>query len=156
MNYQRILMLLACALLVIGFAGCGDSYELQSISVEPTHPNVVGIGGTAQLTVTAHYSNNKTEDVTRRATFQLAQPTGSMSSLPLSAVTINASGLAEAIDGVCTWTVSGSSPHWEYGTDPYLVNIAFGGKTVQGFLSVASIAGCYSPDTPKPADSPTT
>lgn len=151
MNYQRILSLIAGGLLAIGLSGCGQSYELQSISVAPTHPNVVGLGGTQQLTVTAHYSNNKTTDVTRKATYQIVAPTGSAPFAPLSAITINANGLAEGLEpGACTWTVSGASPNWEYGTDPYVVNITFEDKTVQGFLSVTSIVGCYSPDTPKP------
>jgi hypothetical protein len=148
---KKILTLIACGVLAFAFSGCGDSYELQSISIDPTHPNVVGIGGTQQFTVTAHYSNNKTSDVTRRATFQISAPSGGGSFAPLSAVTINANGLVEALNpGACTWMVSGTSPNWLYGTDPYILTVSFGGKTVEGYISVASIAGCYSPDTPKP------
>jgi hypothetical protein len=148
---QKILSLIACGVLAFAFNGCGDTYHLQSISIDPTHPNLVGVGGTAQFTVTAHYSNNKTSDETRRATYQISAPLGGGSFAPLSAVTINANGLAEALNpGACTWTVSGTSPNWEYGTNPYILTVSFGGKTVEAYISVASIAGCYSPDTPKP------
>lgn len=148
MNYRGFLSLIACGLIAITLSGCGDTYELQSISLAPTHPNVVGIGGTAQFTVTAHYSNNKTADVTRKATYQItASPKA-----PLSAVKIDANGWVEAIDGACTWTCTGTAPNYEYGTDPYILNVSFEGKTVQGFISVASIAGCYSPDTPPPSN----
>lgn len=148
---NKILTLIACGVLAFAFNGCGDSYELQSISIDPTHPNVVGIGGTAQFTVTAHYSNNKTSDVTRRATYSIASPAGGVAFAPLSAITINANGLTEALNpGACTWVVSGTSPNWEYATDPYILTVSFGGKTVEGYISVASLGGCYSPDTPKP------
>lgn len=148
---KNIFLLVACGVLAFALSGCGDSYELQSISIDPTHPNVVGIGGTAQFTVTAHYSNNKTSDVTRRSTFQIAAPTGGTAFAPLSAVTINANGLVEALNpGACTWVVSGTSPDWQYATDPYVLTVSFSGKTVEGYISVASIGGCYSPDTPKP------
>ncbi len=152
---KKILTLIACGVLAFAFSGCGDSYELQSISINPTHPNVVGIGGTAQFTVTAHYSNNKTQDVTTRSTFQIAAPVGAPFA-PLSAITINPSGLTEAVNpGACTWVTSGTSPNWQYATDPYVLTVSFSGKTVEGYISVASLGGCYSPDTPRPPD-PTT
>lgn len=148
---KSIFKLIACGVFAFALSGCGDSYELQSISIDPTHPNVVGIGGTAQITVTAHYSNNKTSDVTRRATYLIATPSGGTAFAPLSAVTINPNGLVEALNpGACTWVVSGTSPNWQYATDPYILTVAFGGKSVEGYISVASIGGCYSPDTPKP------
>jgi hypothetical protein len=148
---KKILKLIAFGLLAFVFSGCGDSRELQSISINPASPNIVGIGGTAQIAVTAHYSNNKTLDVTRSATYQISAPFGKSSFVPLSAITIDANGLVEAVNpGACTWTVSGTTPEWTYTTDPYTLNVSFDGKTVQGHISVASIAGCCSPDTPAP------
>jgi hypothetical protein len=147
LKIKKILSLIACGIIVFTLTGCGDSFELQSISLEPTHPNLVGIGGTGQFIVTAHYSNNKTADVTRKATYVIGasvQP----GSAPLSAVTINANGLAEAVDASCTWTHTGIAPDYEYGTYPYPLDVTFEGKTVRGFISVASVAGCYSPQTP--------
>jgi hypothetical protein len=146
LRIRRVFSLIAFGIIAFSLSGCGDSYELQSISLEPTHPNVVGLGGTSRLVVTAHYSNNKTFDVTRKATYQLTSP--GYTAAPLSAVTIDANGLIEAVGGACTWTWTGTSPNFEYGTSPYNLTVTFEGKTVQGFVSVTSVAGCYSPDTP--------
>jgi hypothetical protein len=150
LNIRRIISLIACGLIAISLVGCGDTYELQSISVEPTHPNVVGLGGTQRLVVTAHYSNNKTFDVTRKATYTITSPGTAFTSL--ASITIDANGLIELVGPACTWTQTGTAPNYEYGTVPYNLNVAFEGKTVQGFISATSITGCYSPDTPPPTN----
>ncbi len=148
MKIRSVISFIICGTIAFAMIGCGDSFELQSISLEPTHPNLAGLGGTAQFKVIAHYSNNKTADVTRKAAYQItASPVA-----PLSAVTINANGLAEAIDGACTWDHTGTAPNYLYSTQPYGLNVSFEGKTVQGFISEASLAGCFSPDTPPPAE----
>jgi hypothetical protein len=149
LKIRKIISLIACGVVAVALSGCGDSFELQSISLEPTHPNLVGIGGTGQFVVTAHYSNNKTADVTRKATYVISASESIFA--PLPAVTINANGLAEAIDGACTWTHTGVAPNYEYATNPYPLDVTFEGKTVRGFISVASVGGCYSPQTPPPA-----
>lgn len=150
MKIRRVISLIACGVVAVALSGCGDSFELQSISLEPTHPNLVGIGGTGQFVVTAHYSNNKTADVTRKATYVISASESIFA--PLPAVTINANGLAEAIDGACTWTHTGVAPNYEYATNPYPLDVTFEGKTVRGFISVASVGGCYSPQTPPPSN----
>ena len=53
--------LIICALLHVS---CGQTYELASIELTPTSPNIIGIGGTQQFVVTAKYTNTKSEEIT--------------------------------------------------------------------------------------------
>jgi hypothetical protein len=146
---SKFLTAATCLILVFLLTGCGNEVVLQSIDVTPTSPNVVGIGGTQQFTVTAHYSNSKSTDVTSRATYTIAAPTNGTSQTftPLSALQINNNGLLEVVQGACTWTQTtvtppGGTPSTVFGTSPYVMTVSFGGQQTTSFISVAAIAGC--------------
>jgi hypothetical protein len=134
--------LIICALLLIG---CGQTYELSSLEITPSSPNVVGIGGTQQMTVTARYTNEKTQDVTVRSTFTIAAPNGTILVVPQSAFTINANGMIEVVQGACTWTKTGTTAAPVYGTTPYILKASFDKHDAIAFVSVASVAGCEYP-----------
>jgi hypothetical protein len=155
----------ALTVLCIGFmcffaASCGQTYELQAITVSPTSPNLEGIGSTQQLTVTAHYSNTKSLDVTSRATYQLgASADGSILTgsglAPLDAVTVSKTGFLQAVispsqgTGSCTWhaTPTGTGTTFDYTTNPYPLTITYTENgvtaTTYAYVSVASSGGCY-------------
>lgn len=147
---QRVLTVLCIGFMCIFVAGCGQSYELQSISVSPTSPNLEGIGSTQQLAVTAHYSNTKSNDVTIRSNYELGASLNPLA--PLDAVTLSTSGLLQDIVspttglGSCTWTATGIPP--VYTTDPYPVTITYTEHgvtaTTYSYVSVDSgVALCY-------------
>jgi hypothetical protein len=135
--------LLFCALLLVS---CGQTYELASIELTPTSPNIVGIGGTQQFVVTARYTNTKSEDVTLKSTFTIAAPNGTILVVPPSALNMSPAGMMEVIQGACTWTKSGTTTDPVYGTTPYVLKATFDKHDAIAFVSVASIAGCeYQP-----------
>jgi len=154
-RFSRIVIALICSVaLVASVTGCGGN-QLQSITVNTgsNSPDIVGIGGTIQFVVTANYSNTSTSVVTTHATYTIAPPNpvpvGSPTFVaPASAVTINASGIAEAVQGACTWTattvLTGNppAPTTVMGTNPYIVTVSYGGMTATQFVSVNAIAGC--------------
>jgi len=127
---------------------CGQTYETQSIEVAPPSPNIVGIGGFQQLTVTAHFSNGKTQDVTNRATYSLTLPTGAPLA-PANALTISASGRVQVVDAACTWMTflsSDTPPVKTFATSPYVLTATWDNHQSVSFISVASAAGCDNPD----------
>jgi hypothetical protein len=139
-----------CCLAIVCFFGCGQTYELQSIEVSPSSPNVVGIGGFQQLTVTARYSNSKSQDVTNRTAYKIDQPAFGAPFAPPEALTISISGRVQAVDGACTWTAfktADTPPKVTYATNPYILTATFDKQESVSFVSVASAAGCESPDT---------
>lgn len=135
----------------IADGGCGQTYELQSITVAAkstgtASTNLEGIGSEDSLIVTAHFSNTKTEDVTTRATFQLGASSRTDGAAPLTAVTLDKSGILKAVDAACTWHAAPTDSKlttFDYSTEPYTVTVNFNGFTTQAFVSVASAAGCY-------------
>jgi hypothetical protein len=131
-----------CALLLIN---CGQTYELSSIEITPTSPNVIGIGGTQQVAVTARYTNDKTQDVTVRSTFTITAPSGTILVVPQSALTISPNGMIEVIQGACTWTKGGTTAAPVYGTTPYVLKASFDKHDAIAFISVSAIAGCEYP-----------
>ena len=143
-----MLVSIFCAGLLL-WSGCGQTYSLQSITMAPPSPNLSGIGASQQFTVTAHYSNGKTEDITTKVAFVL-----SPSALaPLSAETISASGIVQNVVGACTWTaVANPAPAtgYTYGTDPYTLTATYSGFTAESFVSVASLADCWNPSNTHP------
>jgi hypothetical protein len=152
---RRVLTMLCVGFMCVFAASCGQTYELQSITVSPNSPNVEGIGGTQALTITAHYSNTKTEDVTARTTFN-------GSGLPPT-VTLNLSGILEAVGGVCTWSAEPTDPptdsQFAYSTDPFIASASYTEngvtKTTPIFVSADSLAGCYDgQEFPAPAGFP--
>jgi hypothetical protein len=139
---RRALIGLCVVFMCIFAASCGQTFDLQSITVSPSSPNVEGIGGQVALTVTAHYSNTKTANVTVHTKFDT-------STLP-PAVTLNASGILEAVGPACTWhatpTNAGDSS-FDYSTDPFIANASYTEngvtKTTPIFVSVDSVADCF-------------
>lgn len=146
---KKILVLFGTVLLVMLLASCGQTYELQSIEVEPTSPNMIGIGGTQQFTVTAHYSNTKSTDISHRATYTITPPPFAPAGYAVmpNAVTISPTGFGEVVQGACTWSSSSTTDAkgnvtTVFGTTPYTLTVSFEGKQAVSFVSVASIAGC--------------
>jgi hypothetical protein len=140
---RRALIVLCVGFMCIFAASCGQSYDLQSITVAPSSPNVEGIGGTQALVVTAQYSNTKTAVVTVSTTYD-------RSNLPPATVTLSQSGILEAVGAACTWhamPTNAGDTQFDYSTDPYPVTASYSEngitKTFQVFVSVASAAGCY-------------
>lgn len=156
---RRALILLCFGFMTVFMASCGQSYKLLSISVAPgasgatgsSAINLEGIGTFQALTVTALYSNTKTQDVTAMSTYQLGASQDV--NAPLSAVIVNKSGVVKAVDGACTWIAEPTDPptnsKFLYGTAPYPVTITFTNNgitaTTTAFVSVNSLAGCFDP-----------
>jgi hypothetical protein len=142
LKFGQALSFIGIIALVALLCGCGQTYELVSIEISPSHPNVVGIGGMKQIAVLARYSNTKTTDVTHRSTYTITAPTGTTLIVPPTAVTISPAGMLEVVQGACTWTKSGTTEEPIYGTTPYTLKASFDHQEAIGFVSVASIAGC--------------
>ncbi|MGA3126301.1 MAG: hypothetical protein ABSD13_06270 [Candidatus Korobacteraceae bacterium] len=163
MMVRRAFILSCVGLLMVLLASCGQTYKLMSISVTPgalgaTGSSAIdldGIGSFQQLTVTALFSNSKTEDVTVNSTYQLGSSTDTLA--PLSAVTVNTSGIVKAVGAACTWTATEASGTtiWQYQTQPYPVDITYTENgvtaTTTAYVSVNSTGGsCYDPSNPHP------
>jgi hypothetical protein len=153
---RRALIVLFFGLMTTFMASCGQTYKLQSITVAPASPNIEGIGSSQQLTVTAHYSNTKTQDVTNQSTYQIGA--SSDINAPMNAVMANNSGIVKVVDGACTWVAEPTDPPTDskflYGTSPYTVTITYSGFTTTAFVSVNSLAGCFDPSNPAPTGFP--
>ena len=145
MKLGQRLSLFVLVIFVLLLASCGQTYELVSLELTPTHPNVVGIGGTAQFAVTAKYSNTKSSDVTHRSAYTITAPSGTTSVVPPGALTMSPTGRLEVVLGACTWTNSGTTTDPVYGTDPYVLKAKFDNQEAIAFVSVAAIAGCEYP-----------
>jgi hypothetical protein len=144
---QRAMVLLCVCSLAVFMLGCGQTYELQSITVSPTTANLEGYNATQVLTVTAHYSNTKTQDVTANSTYQVSQATaGSDPNTPNGAVTVNNSGIVETSNSIwaCTWRATQVGTSYTYGvTSPYIVTVKYSGFTTSTAVAVASGPSCY-------------
>lgn len=153
---RRAMLVLCFALLTVFMASCGQTYELQSISVvaipagATTSTSAIadleGIGSTANLVVTAHYSNTKTEVVTVKANWNgtsAPSPTGVKLDAPVGAVTVNQSGLASVVDPACTWVATASGTSYTYTPYYYTVTVTYSGYTTYAYIAVDSETGCY-------------
>jgi hypothetical protein len=142
---RRVLLVLCFGFMIIFMASCGQTYELQSITIAPTQPNIEGLSTQQALTVTAHYSNTKTADVTVKATYQLAG--SSDKNAPLAGLTVNNSGILETTSTpACTWAWALNSDGTTYTyaiTSPYVVTATYSGHTATASVSVASLSPCY-------------
>jgi hypothetical protein len=157
MMLRRAFILLCVGLLMVMLASCGQTYKLMSITVTTTPAgattpsasawgNIEGIGNTATLAVTAHYSNTKTEDVTVKSTFEVGDSTDPRA--PTGALTVNVSGIAKAVDpnGTCTWyaePTNSADTTFAYDTKPYVVTVTYSGFTTTAYVSVDSVVDCY-------------
>jgi hypothetical protein len=146
---RRALILLCIGFMTVFMASCGQTYELQSITVTPAQPNIEGINVSQPLTVTAHFSNSKTEDVTVKSLYQIGQATALTDpNTPLAGLTVNKSGVVETTSvPACTWGYKLGSDGKTYSywiTSPYVVTITYSGFTTTAAVSVASLApSCY-------------
>lgn len=162
---RRALVVLCLGLMTILLASCGQTYELQSLTVASTAAgsstasasaaaNIEGVGNTAALAVTAHFSNSKTEDVTVNSVYQV--DASSDPRAPLTDLTVSKSGIAKAVNpnGTCTWyaePTSSADTSFGYGTQAYPVTIAYTENgvtaTTMAYISVASATDCYDGTT---------
>ncbi len=146
---RRAMVVLVIACLALLWTGCGQTYELQSITVASTatgtaSTNLEGIGSSDSLIVTAHYSNTKSEVVTVHATYELEGSADA--NAPIAALSLNNSGILKTVDAACTWhaqPTNSTDSAFAYTTQPYTVNITYQGFSTQAFVSVDSAGGCY-------------
>jgi hypothetical protein len=155
----RVLTALGAGFMAVLMASCGQTYKLDSITVAPaTGYNLVSPGQTGPLTVTATYSNTKTNDVTANSSYELGASPAPGDAAPLSingvpTVTVNKSGVVTASSsvGVCTWVATTTGTTTTYATYPYPVTITYAenGVTVTASapISVATLAGCNYPQS---------
>ena len=63
----------------------------------------------------------------------------------MSALTVNPSGILQAVDAACTWTavLGGDGKTYAYSTTAYKVTATYSGFTTDAFVSIASAAACY-------------
>ena len=157
---RRALVVLCLGLMTILLASCGQTYKLQSITVtaaagsstasSSAAANIEGLGNTATLAVTAHYSNSKTEDVTVNSIYQV--DASSDPRAPLTDLTVSKSGIAKAVNpnGTCTWyaePTNSADTVFSYGTQPYPVTITYTENgvtaTTLAYISVDSATDCF-------------
>ena len=154
---SRVVSTILCCFILAFCLGCGQTYETQSIEVAPASPNLAGIGAFQQLTVTAHFSNGKTQDVTNRATYTIVPPTSGAPFAPANAVIVSATGHVSAVDAACTWTsfmTTDTPPVKKFATSPYILTATWDNHQSVSFISVASAAGCDAPTTGNIAPGP--
>jgi len=155
---------LACALLAFSMLGCGNTNNLQSITLSARLINGVapatqsgfftlaGNGGTIQLLATGNYSSSKTKDLTNEVTYtMIVDPVNGVDafgdSLPAPPQTaqISVTGLITAVEpATCSWvdvSPDPTKPAWFYSGD-YEVTVTFQGvKSQPVYIPVASSAG---------------
>lgn len=143
---RRVLAGLCVGFMCIFAASCGQTYQLQSITV--TDADDFNLSSLSEpndpLTVTAHFSNTKTSVVTTSASYNGV--TGSTApNAPNGAVTVNDSGIVELKSQACTWAIpEGGTTLVDY---PYYVNVSYTEnhvtRTTQVPISVAITgSGC--------------
>jgi hypothetical protein len=152
---QRALTVLGAGFLAALMASCGQTYKLDSITIAPaTGYNLVSPGETGALTVTANYSNSKTNDVTANSSYELGSSQAPDDAAPLQALSLNKSGVVTASStiGSCTWVASTVGTTTTYATYPYPVTVTYAenGVTVTASvpISMADAAGCNDGQTP--------
>jgi hypothetical protein len=145
-------------------ASCGQSYKLQSLAVTPgalaasgeQQIVLLGIGAYQQLTVTASFSNSKTQDVTNDPNTHYQLNSSSMPAdlnpavaVPLSSILISNSGKVTVLSKACTFDtepIPGTSDaQWTYFGYPYKLQVTYtnNGVTAQAFLDVQVVNARY-------------
>ncbi|HTS36501.1 MAG TPA: hypothetical protein VMH04_12555 [Candidatus Solibacter sp.] len=147
------LLITAVALLSTS-CGTGDKIGSVSMTVGGTTGtvNLVGLGGTLQLKVTANYTSGKQIDETNFATLTVVpvgvDDTGAALPAPPLGVQIDNTGLITATatdangDGLCTWINQGTlqTQSWFF-TGEYTVTASYRGFTSNPvYIPVASAA----------------
>jgi len=169
---RRALVVLGLVFMTVLLASCGQSYQLMSITVTPGALDAAGnasialdgVGAFQQLTVTAKYSNQKTQDVTLLSSYQVGASAMGEKIAPLESLTVNKSGQVNLVNYACTWDTeptNAAATNWSYYTAPYTVTVKYtdNGHTATALLNVsaANLVYCYdglSPSTTPPAGFP--
>jgi hypothetical protein len=135
--------------MAVFMSSCGQTYQLQSISVTPSYINLAGSGAEQQFVVTATYTNSKTNVVTLKSSYQIdSSPlnTTTPGVAPLSSLNYNNSGLVEVVGPACTFVPTTSGTTTTYGDSPYTFNVKYteGSVTVTAVanIDVANAPGC--------------
>jgi hypothetical protein len=130
-------------------ASCGQTYKLQSITVSPAAGYILeALGSSGPLTVTANYSNTKTDNVTTSSTYEVGGSTAPGDAAPLGVVTVDNSGVVHNSSTVlaCTLVPTTSNGTTTYAHAPYPVNISYteNGVTVTTSvpIDVTTAPGC--------------
>jgi hypothetical protein len=145
---RRVLGVLCLGITVLFMSSCGQTYKVQSIAVTPAAGYILlNSAPTGQLTVTATFSNTKTEDVTLSSTYPVGgsgNPTAGAA--PLNAVTVSESGLVEASGTIPACTYVPATSGTGFTSYPYTVTVTYtnNGVTVHQPVSinVATAPGC--------------
>jgi hypothetical protein len=148
---RRVLTGLCVGVLCIFISSCGQSYKVLSINVTPSAGYILdNTAPSGQLTVTATYSNTKTNDVTLQSNYSVQgsnNPTAGAA--PINAVTVDQSGLVTASGTVlaCTYVATTSGTTTTYTPYPYSVQVSYtdNGTTVHApatSINVATAPGC--------------
>ena len=131
---RRVLAGLCVCFMCIFVTSCGQTYQLQSIAVTPANGYVLtSAAPTGQLTVTATYSNTKTNDVTGKSSYEVGDSGLNSTTAPQGVVTINDSGLVAATGPLaCTYAPTTFLPN------PYPVSVTYSenGVTVHATVSI--------------------
>lgn len=164
---RRLFIVLCCGFMAVLMASCGQSYKLQSLAVTPGALTasgeqqivLLGIGAYQQLTVTASFSNSKTQDVTNDPNTHYQLNSSSMPStgkleptvaVPLSSISISNSGKVMVLSEACTFDTEplpGTTPPsaWSYFGYPYKLQVTYtnNGVTDTAFLDVQVVNAPY-------------
>jgi len=159
---RRALQVLCFAFMVAFMASCGQTYKVQSLTVTPgamsasgsQQITLLGIGAYQQLTVTATFSNSKSQDVTSASHFQLNAPNMPANlnptvAVPLTSVSLSPSGKVTVLSTACTSDTepvpNSNNTAWTYFTYPYKAQISYtdNGVTVTTLMDINVINSRY-------------
>jgi hypothetical protein len=153
---RRVLGVLCLGITVLFMSSCGQTYKLLSISVTPgtltpsgdSQVELVGIGAFQQLTVTATFSNTKTQVVTVDPNTKYELGSSLMPSnlnpsvaVPLQNVVVSNSGMVSVLSAACTYDtepISSADSSWTYFTYPYKLKVTYtnNGVTATAIMDV--------------------
>jgi len=146
---RTILSLTSLTLLTLLAVSCGSSH-LESITITAPATELVGEGGTLQLTATGNYSYGPSNDLTQKVTYTITPDGTDVNSIPLpdppADITISPTGMLTAVDPfVCTFapgnTTGTSVTSWVL-TGSYKIVATYNGVSSQPFyVGMASAAG---------------
>ncbi len=147
--------ILAGLLLALVFfqLGCGGPAvgDLKTLQISANSTNLVGEGGTLQLSVTGKYSSGDTRDLSNVVTYivtpQGTDANGTALSAPPQTITVSTTGLVTAVAPfVCTWVDVGTSSTASWAiSGSYEIVATFHGISSQPiFISVAAAVGSNS------------
>lgn len=144
------------AVLVFSLLGCGGpavgNLKTVTLSAAPS-TNLVGEGGTVQLSVFANYNTGATKPIANGMTFTVTptgtDDTGAALLTPPNTITVNSTGMITAVAPfVCSWvdtTPTNTTATW-FLSGSYQIVATFKGVASQPvFVSLASAASSTNP-----------